>query len=395
MFLTTCAVCAKALDDDIEAARRCEPCGTRYCSEECEREHRGHDCDAIVRAGGAEAAYVSRTSAEAVAEAIASCAEETAGKACYICLEVEDDEGHACVRGCACRGEAGFAHLSCLTRQAQTVVEAMPPSHVAVIKTMFDIDLLMGINAKWQICGLCHQDFTGQVRLALGWECWKTHSDREESDSFRLMALAVLGRAYLSIANDLDTYDNNEGVPIFEAVVATIRRQWPENRNEIMQMNANLATAYEEAGRVDESIVIKRECFADAKAMTGPESALTTICANNLGCALMTKGSYADAIPLLKAQTEYQADAALDNEMTLSLFTNYAKALYKNPDAVPADILEAIATYEKVLTAARRLWGAGHPYPRKFENHLAKARAALAAPQSARFERALKRARKE
>ena len=110
----------------------------------------------------------------------------------------------------------------------------------------------------------------------------------------------------------------------------------------------------------------------------------------------MTKGSYADAVPLLKAQTEYQGpDAPLDNEMTISLFTNYAKALYKNPAAVPDDLLEAIATYEKCLTAARRLWGAGHPYPKKFENHLVKARAALAAPQSARFERALKRARKE
>ena len=88
-------------------------------------------------------------------------------------------------------------------------------------------------------------------------------------------------------------------------------------------------------------------------------------------------------------------DAPLDNELTLSLFANYANALYKNPDAVPDDLLEAIATYEKCLTAARRLWGAGHPYPKKFENHLATARAALAAPQSARFERALKRARKE
>ena len=169
MFLTTCAVCAKALDDEVEAPRRCEPCGTRYCGEECEREGRDHDCDAIVRAGGAEAAYVSRTSADAVAEAIASCAEETAGKACYICLEVEDDEGKACVRGCACRGEAGFAHLSCLARNAQTTVDRIPPSHVAIIKTMFDIDLLMGIYGKWGTCGLCHQDFTENVRLALGW----------------------------------------------------------------------------------------------------------------------------------------------------------------------------------------------------------------------------------
>ena len=58
MFLTTCAVCAKAIDDEVEAPRRCEPCGTRYCGDECEREGRDHDCDAIVRAGGAEAAYV-------------------------------------------------------------------------------------------------------------------------------------------------------------------------------------------------------------------------------------------------------------------------------------------------------------------------------------------------
>ena len=73
----------------------------------------------------------------------------------------------------------------------------------------------------------------------------------------------------------------------------------------------------------------------------------------------------------------------------------HAKALYKNSEAVPDDLLEAIATYEKCLAAARRLWGAGHPFLKQFEEHLAKARAALAAPQSARFERALKRARKE
>ena len=88
-------------------------------------------------------------------------------------------------------------------------------------------------------------------------------------------------------------------------------------------------------------------------------------------------------------------DAPLDNELTLSLFANYANALYKNPDAVPDDLLEAIATYEKCLAAARRLWGAGHPQVTGIEKHLEKAREALAAPKSARFERALKRVRKD
>ena len=59
------------------------------------------------------------------------------------------------------------------------------------------------------------------------------------------------------------------------------------------------------------------------------------------------------------------------------------------------DILEAIATYEKCLTAARRLWGAGHPQVTGIERHLEKAREALAAPKSARFKRALKRVRKD
>ena len=108
----------------------------------------------------------------------------------------------------------------------------------------------------------------------------------------------------------------------------------------------------------------------------------------------MTKGSFAEARTLLKAQLDYQVDAPLDNELTLSLFANYANALYKNPDAVPDDLLEAIATYEKCLAAARRLWGAGHPQVTGIEKHLEKAREALAAPKSARFERALKRVRK-
>ena len=78
-----------------------------------------------------------------------------------------------------------------------------------------------------------------------------------------------------------------------------------------------------------------------------------------------------------------------------SLFTNYAKALYKNPAAVPDDLLEAIATYEKCLTAARRVYGPGHPFPKRWQEGLEFARAALAAPKSARFERALKRVRKD
>ena len=64
-------------------------------------------------------AYIAETEREMVAAAAAAveaCAADTAGQTCYICLDGATEEG--LVRGCSCRGSSGFAHISCLARQA-------------------------------------------------------------------------------------------------------------------------------------------------------------------------------------------------------------------------------------------------------------------------------------
>ena len=61
---------------------------------------------------------------EAEAVAVAACAADTVDQRCYICLEtVHPDTNEGLVRGCACRGGEGFAHVSCLARGAQIEVE--------------------------------------------------------------------------------------------------------------------------------------------------------------------------------------------------------------------------------------------------------------------------------
>ena len=62
---------------------------------------------------------------EAKAEAIAACAADTAGQRCYICFG-EGDEDEGLVRMCACRGTGGYAHLSCLVRQAEMATRNTP-----------------------------------------------------------------------------------------------------------------------------------------------------------------------------------------------------------------------------------------------------------------------------
>ncbi|CAH0367365.1 unnamed protein product [Pelagomonas calceolata] len=124
MILTNCAACAAPLAHD---APRCVRCWTRYCDSTCQHDHwrRGHKqmCKKIHRGGNAEQFNADKKYKEAVAVAVEACAEDTKGQTCYICTQAlhwKTKEG--LVRGCSCRGTAGFAHVSCLAEQAKILV---------------------------------------------------------------------------------------------------------------------------------------------------------------------------------------------------------------------------------------------------------------------------------
>ena len=62
-----------------------------------------------------EADLAAQKYTEAVAAAAEACEDDTKGQTCYICTQAlhwKTKEG--LVRMCACRGTAGFAHVSCL-----------------------------------------------------------------------------------------------------------------------------------------------------------------------------------------------------------------------------------------------------------------------------------------
>jgi hypothetical protein len=130
----------------------------------------------LLRADQAEHRYN-----EALQTAVAAYAADTEGQSCFICMDGAAEEG--LVRGCACRGAAGVAHVSCLARQAQVVAERT-----------FD---------RWYTCGLCEQRYHGVVRCALGWACWKTYLGRPE-------AMNVLGNGLYHAGHYEDALVVNE-----------------------------------------------------------------------------------------------------------------------------------------------------------------------------------------
>ena len=65
------------------------------------------------------------------------------------------------MRGCSCRGTAGFAHVSCLAEQAKILIAEVEENN-------------LGANAlderwhRWHKCSLCEQEHHGVVACALG-----------------------------------------------------------------------------------------------------------------------------------------------------------------------------------------------------------------------------------
>ena len=110
-LLRSCASCAEQVDETLCCAR----CHTLYCSRQCQKVHwasGGHkkDCKGIARA-------YRDTNLEAQSRALARVSHMSGGAPgdarCLFCLD-EGDATKPLMRGCACRGSFGWAHVTCL-----------------------------------------------------------------------------------------------------------------------------------------------------------------------------------------------------------------------------------------------------------------------------------------
>ena len=86
-----------------------------------------------------------------------------AGVSCWICLEEgPDDGGQPLMRGCACRGDSGFAHISCLveysSRKSDGIFNRLTESN-----SVGDHDF----DGVWKICPGCRQEYVGDMEGAM------------------------------------------------------------------------------------------------------------------------------------------------------------------------------------------------------------------------------------
>ena len=134
------------------------------------------------------------------------------------------------MRGCSCRGTAGFAHVSCLAEQAKILVAEAEENNLD--------DKLNERWARWYKCSLCEQDYHGVVACALGWACWKTYLGRPETDQVRSSdAMMVLGNGLYAAG-----HHHEDALSVREAELSTRRRLGDQNTT--FSSQGNLASTF-------------------------------------------------------------------------------------------------------------------------------------------------------
>ena len=366
MILTKCAVCSTELGRTL--GKKCGRCSTRYCGPACQKQHweeGGHDqlCKKIKKAGGAEQYNANKKYTEVVSVAAEACAEDTKGQTCYICTQaLHSKTKEGLVRMCACRGTAGFAHVSCLAEQAKILYAEATENHSD--DTQWH---------RWFKCSLCEQDYHGVVRCALGWDCWKTYRGRPERDEFRITAMRMLGSGLTCAGHDEDA------LPVKEAELAMLWRLGA-SLHETLVTQSNLANTYMKVGRLESALQMKRDVYSGRVKKDGEEHKYTLIAANNYSSSLNSLERFEEAKSLLRKTMPVARRVLGDNdENTLRLRWSYAKALYRDPTATLDDFHEAVETHEDLERIALRVFGGAHPATEMIQGSLRESRAALAA----------------
>jgi hypothetical protein len=367
MILTNCPVCAAPLPPT--SAKQCSRCKTRYCGPECQKTHweeGGHDklCRKIRKGGGAEQYHADTRYKEALKVAVEKCAEDVKGQTCYICTQAlhwKTKEG--LVRGCSCRGTAGFAHVSCLAEQAKILCDEAEENNLddKVLNERFD---------RWYSCSLCEQKYHGVVACALGWACWKMYVGRSEVDWSRLMTMNVLGHGLTAAEHHEDALNVREAE-------LSMRRRLGQSEHNMLVAQMNLAITYRALGRLDEASRMQRDVYSGRLKLNGEEHLETLRAAYNYAVSLSNLKRFKEA----KAQFHKMFPVARrvlgESQLTLQMRWNYAEALYQNAGATLDDLREAVATLEDTERTARRVLGGAHPDVLAIEKSLRNSRAAL------------------
>ena len=174
----------------------------------------------------------------------------------------------------------------------------------------------------------------------------------------------------------------NRGCELFSDEKRTVRRTGT-SVEEVFRVQSNLACTYEELGRNEDALQMRRDVYSGYLKFKDRECEQALVAANNYALSLIKLQRFGEARSLLRKTVLVARRVHGDNqELVTSLRRNYARVLYDDPGATLDDMREAVTTLEELERIARRVFGGAHPLTSGIEDNLRYARAALRARET-------------
>ena len=259
--------------------------------------------------------------------------------------------------------------MSCLAEQAKILVAEVEENNLG--------DKAKNVRwARWHHCSLCEQRHHGVVSCALGWACWKTYVGRPEADELRCTAIDVLGNGLCEVGHFEDA------VSVKEAELS-MERRLGASEEDLLGVQGNLAITYEEMGRLDEAIRMKRDVYSGRLKLGGEEDGKTLLAANNYASSLVDLKRCEEAKSLLRKSIPVARRVLGENDsLTLNMRSTYPEVICRDPGATIDDLHEAVTTLEDMEPTVRRLHGGAHPHTVALGLRLQLARSVLRARET-------------
>ena len=306
--------CAQPFPADLVGQSKCSRCKQAiYCNRTCQKRHWSR--------GGHKQACVEAPS-------------------CNICLDGGDDPVPI-QRGCACRGDAGLAHVACLAEVAARKAD--------------------GQHKGWNQCPTCGQDYTGAMYLGLQRELVHRLHTRPRHDGGRLCAEANLGNALRGAGMFAEAAD------VLARVLRTMKRAYGEDNASTLGTANLLGVTYRQQGKLTEGEKLLVWVLEANTRLNGKEHPHTLDATANLATTYSQQGRLAEAEELqVEALRAFVRVQGKEHPWTMDAITNLANTYSRQGKHAEAEELRT-----GVLAVSRRVLGAEHPDTLLYTGNLA------------------------
>jgi hypothetical protein len=326
-------------DDAVRCATGCGKPGTKrcngcnavfYCSVECQRIHwkkNGHKA-ACKKTQARVAAAMASAAGGAPTQRGRGAA--TGASVCIICLDAGDPP--PIQSGCACRGDAGLAHVGCRAEAAEHKSKS-------------------GDVVGWQACVTCGKNFTLQMRMGLAEAWYGGVQDFDEEDEDRQLAGTNLAAALRLMGR----YAESEAK--CRELRSVQRRMSGPDTTVAMQTAQVLGNALSDQSKYTEAEVVYREVLSKTRKILGAEHPDTLGPLKSLGNVFLAQGKLDDALATFtNVRTIQQRVLGAEHVNTMGTTMNIASTLGRQSKFQECEVL-----LRELLELQQRVLGAEHP----------------------------------